>query len=251
VNGRAGRHLTCAVLAALCATACSGADQTSPSAATHGPTAPAAATTPAPSASRSPVPTPFGSVDSNPSDPVIALPTSRTPPPNFRVPPPLENLPAGWNRTVWSAQVQAAVGTHPEPTSQPQPATGWKNWYWSTPGVANLSVGVRLDASGSANELNCAAQGFDPADRSAAADVSALLTLCAKADFPGSAPAAASAWAARQAAPLLAKLRTMTQGQTARSASPTFGAGVYTIEAFYVTGYGNTVEIYVWGPVPK
>ena len=188
----------------------------------------------------------FGSVDSNPSDPPVVIASVPVQPSNVRVAPVGHALPGGWNPALWFAQVRATAGVTAVENSHPSgPGQSVEGWKWTPHGFGELEASAALDASGAPLSLTCFAQGFDPADIQAAHWISTTLALCASAAFPGGEPQATESWVATQEQSELADLRVQPRSSVARSAAPSFGSATCWVEAFYVSGYGYSMELTV------
>jgi hypothetical protein len=101
-----------------------------------------------------------------------------------------------------------------------------------------------LTSSGTPTGIGCSVGQFDPTNTVAAAQITVFFQACAAADFPGSQPNTARAWIAGQVADLLSDLRTMSGLMLAQCATPTFGTGLYDLEA---STRGETILLQIGG----
>ena len=231
---------------AVCLPACSGLSSQGGGDPTPGATK---VDTPSESAPASPSPgTPLPGIPAptNPADPPVITSKYQT----IREPASWTwTLPAGWRSAGWYARVKAAAGPAgtetDELSDQGRPADGWElNWHWHSPQITSLGVNSALDTQKNPARLNCAAQGFDPANQRAGEQITSLVTLCASADFPGAEPAVAQPWAAKESGEVLAALRAHPSASIS-SPTVTFGAGMYVLVASSVRSYGFTIWLYV------
>lgn len=184
-------------------------------------------------------------VDTNPSDPPLAMSTQSAPPGGYRVAPPAQSLPTGWDSAAWIGQAHTAAGSGATEDSHFAGAgRSVRGWTWHASAVRQLEVGAVLDAQSNPVSLYCNAQGFSPGDSQAARQISAAFALCGSAPVPDGDSSGAGAWVARQVQPMLADLAGLHSGNV-RSSSPRFGAETYYLEAFYAATYGYTIELTV------
>lgn len=236
-------------VAAVCLGGCSGATQPTavPSSATG-----AGPAQDSPTAAGSPGSTPkvFGSVDTDPSAAPTVEASGFQTRSTSRVSAAWGSLPAGWKTADWLAGLQAvaAADSVPKATATsdaaqdpdfPQVSIGW-----STAAGPTFGATVSTTPSGVPTTVICSAGGFDPADSAARTQIAAFFEACAAADFPGSRPDAARAWITGQIADLLADLRTMSGLMLAQCATPTFGTGLYDLDA---STRGETIQLQIGG----
>ena len=171
--------------------------------------------------------------------------TRSAPAGGYRVAPPAQSLPTGWDSTAWTSQAHTAAG--PGATEDSHFAGAGRSvrgWTWHTSAVEQVEVGAVLDAQSNPVSLYCTAQGFSPGDSQAARQIAAAFALCGSAAVPNGDSAAAGAWVTGQEQPMLADLAGLRSGNV-RSSSPRFGAETYYLEAFYAPTYGYTIELTV------
>ena len=171
-------------------------------------------------------------------------------------PPRTYDLPSGWQPSTWYTRVSRQLGV-PQQTATYAALPGQEsgdvseNWQAALPdGVGTTGINTVVRTSGRVAFLQCLAQGFAPSSAAARAKVLADLQLCADADFPGNAAAAAGSWIPSQASGMLDHLATMSAGEGMYSATPAFGSGRYLLRAQMNPGSGPTLVLYVYGSEP-
>jgi hypothetical protein len=200
-----------------------------------------------------PEPTPPApTVDANPSDP----PAITTIPPGGgflyfpRKTPTFRGLPADWDSATWISRIRAAAaaGQHASKRTLPGsfsfPGMSVVSWNWSSlPAVKSFTVQAGIEVQDNVTNFQCTAQGFDPGHEQVAQQVARLFALCASAAFPGAQPAVAERWVSQQESLVLADLRSYPHAAEIMSATPSFGTGIYWVEANYQVPYGDTVQL--------
>lgn len=239
-----------ALALAVFTTACSGPSSGRPAAAAGSAraagSAAGAGSSPSPSALTG---SPIGVLDTDPADPPTLNPSlqaGKPLPSGFRGEPTALRPPASWNPGPWLSQVHSAAGSKAAPSNSSDPQYVTTAWRWSAPGISTLTVGVNSDGQNRALKIDCAAEGFDAADGSVAAEISGTLELCARTGLSGTAAQTAGTWIGKQVGPILADIRTGFRGRAAVSASPSFGDATYQVIATYQFQYGYLIQVVVW-----
>lgn len=236
--------------AAVCLCGCSGTTRNAGAGASSASGGAAAGSPAAAAGSPDSTPKVFGSVDTDPSDAPTVEPSGFQTRSTSRVAAPWGKLPTGWNAAHWLAGLQAAAAADSVSNATPSsdasqfPDTPQIGVSWSTPAVPTFGASVSMTPSGAPTSVVCSVGRFDPADTVAAKQIAAFFQACAAADFPGSRPDNARAWITGQITDLLADLRTMSGLMLAQCATPTFGTGLYDLEA---STRGETILLQIGG----
>jgi hypothetical protein len=175
----------------------------------------------------------FGTLDTDSADPPVinpALNPSAPTPAGFRNALPTSlTPPAGWVATAWLDSVHAAAGPKAVSSHNQDPNFTNTAWQWSTADVTSLEAGTAGDGQDHLTSVSCSAEGFNPANAKAAAEIAGALELCAQTGLSGGSAQAAQTWIGDQVGSVLSELRTAAPGRESVTAAPTFGAATYQI----------------------